>query len=246
MGFLKLNSLLENHIEGFINKHFHGELEPKNLFQAIEKEISKSSKKLSDEIIVPNDFTFFLEEKNYGRLSSKRIINALYETIERKIIKDDLFMDGELNIRLQKDVTLEEGEIKIQSLFVEKNKIIEDKNKDHTLVLERNKFDTPLNLPQTHSIANLIVIEGNDKNESLELTEKAVYIGRREKNDFNLNDDKISRLHAYISYERHRHIFNDAGSLNGSFIDDERIDRVYLLNGDKIKIGETVLLYEVI
>jgi len=241
-----MDTLLENHIEGFINKHFRGELEPKNLFQAIEKEIDKSSKEISDEIIVPNDFTIFLEEKNFGRLSSQRIIDALYETAERKIIKDDCFMDGELNIRLQKDKTLEEGEIKIQSLFVEKNHITQDAGGDHTLVLEKKKFDTPLNLPKSHAIANLTVIKGNDKDVGLELTEKAVYIGRREKNDLNLNDDKISRLHAYISYERHRHIFNDAGSLNGSFIEDERINRVYLLDGDKIKIGETVLLYEVI
>lgn len=245
MSLLKLESLVKNNMRRFLNKYFHRELQPKNLFQAIEKEISESSQKISDEIISPNDFTLFLEEKNYGRLSSKRIIDALYETAERKIIKDDMFMDGELKIRIQKDKNLSEGELKIQSLFLTDNRTRQDENDSHTLVLERKKFDAPLNLPKSHSIANLTVIEGVDKNLSLELTEKTIYIGRRQKSDLNLNDDKISRLHAFISYERHRHIFNDAGSLNGSFIDGDRLDRVYLLNGDKIKIGETLLLYEV-
>lgn len=249
MGFLKMDSFVKNNVEVFINKYFHGELEPQNLFKALEKEISKSGKKISDEIIVPNDFTLFLEEKNYGRLSSNRILDALYETAERKVIKDDLFMDGDLKIRLQKDKSLEEGEFKIQSLFLEADDGKQDKNNENnnrTMVLERKKFDAPLNLPKAHIIANLTVAEGEDKGLSLELTEKSVYIGRREKNDLNLNDDKVSRLHAFISYERHRHVFNDAGSLNGSFIDNDKIERIYLLNGDKITIGETVLLYEVI
>ncbi|MBO6303529.1 MAG: DUF3662 domain-containing protein [Selenomonadaceae bacterium] len=245
MSFLKMESFFKNNVENLINKYVHPELEPKKLFQTLEKEIIANSKKIADEVISPNDFTIFLEEKNYGRLSSKRIIDALFEVAERKIIKDDLFMDGELKIRIQKDMSIKEGEIKIQSLFLEEhtnNNPIDS----HTLVLERKKFDAPLNLPTSHSIANLTVIDGVDKGLSLELTEKNIYIGRREKSDLFLNDDKISRLHAYISYERHRHIFVDADSLNGSYIDDERIQRTYLLNGDKIRIGETVLLYEVI
>lgn len=241
-----MESLLKKNVEGFINKYVHKELEPKALFQAIEKEISANSKNISDDIVAPNDFTFFLEEKNYGRLSSKRIIDALFEVAERKIIKDDLFMDGELKIRIQKDMSLEEGEFKIQSCFLEEHNRDNNIDDTHTLVLERKKFDAPLNLPTLHHIANFTVIDGVDKGLSLELTEKNIYIGRREKNDFILNDDKISRLHAYISYERHRHIFVDADSLNGSYIDDDRINRIYLLDGDKIRIGETILLYEVI
>lgn len=246
MSFQEMESFFKNNIEGFINRYIHSELEPKKLFKAIEKEIVANSKKVADEVIAPNDFIFFLEEKNYGRLSSKRIIDALFEVTERKIIKDDLFMDGELKIRIQKDMSLKNGELKIQSFFLEEHKKNKNLDDTHTLVLERKKFDAPLNLPTPHSIATLTVIEGIDKGLNLELTEKNVYIGRREKSDFVLNDDKISRLHAYISYERHRHIFVDADSLNGSYIDDERINRIYLLDGDKIRIGETVLLYEVI
>ena len=246
MSFLNMESLLKKNVEGFINKYVHKELEPKKLFQALEKEINANSKTISDETIAPNDFTFFLEEKNYGRLSSKRIVDALFEVAQRKIIKDDLFMDGELKIRIQKDMRLNEGEFQIQSCFFEEQGKDNNLDNTHTLVLERKKFDAPLNLPTLHSIANLTVIEGIDKGLKIELTEKNIYIGRREKNDLFLNDDKISRLHAYISYERHRHIFVDADSLNGSYIDDDRINRIYLLDGDKIQIGETVLLYEVI
>ena len=48
-------------------------------------------------------------------------------------------MDGNLNIRIQKDKTLNESEIKIQSMFVEENKNVEN-NENQTLVLERKKL----------------------------------------------------------------------------------------------------------
>ena len=62
-----------------------------------------------------------------------------------------------------------------------------------------------------------------------------------------MTDTNASRLHAYISYERHRHILYDAASLNGTFVNGRRVVSPQLLRpGDEITIGGTVLLYEVI
>ncbi|MBO6178053.1 MAG: DUF3662 domain-containing protein [Selenomonadaceae bacterium] len=245
MGIAKIESFLTNRIEGFFNNRFHGDLEPVELFQSLEREILLKSKKVTGELIAPNDFTFFLEESDYGRLSSKRVIDALYEIAERKVIKNDSFMDKDLKIRLQKDKTLEAGEFKLQACFTENNDVESDAEEPHTIVLERSKFDVPLNLPNNPSLASLIVTEGNNEGATFELTDKMLYIGRREKSDITLSDDKISRLHAYITYERHRHYLIDAGSLNGSYVNDDRIDKAYIKDGDVIRLGETLLLYEV-
>ncbi|MBR3622773.1 MAG: DUF3662 domain-containing protein [Selenomonadaceae bacterium] len=245
MGIAKIESFLTNRIEGFFNNRFHGDLEPVELFQSLEREILLKSKKISGELIAPNDFTFFLEENDYGRLSSKRVIDALYEVAERKIIKNDSFMDSDLKIRFQKDKTIEAGEFKLQACFTDGSDAGTDTEEAHTLVLERSNFDAPLNLPKNPSLANLIVTEGENEGAAFELTDKMFYIGRREKSDIVLKDDMISRLHAYITYERHRHHLIDAGSLNGSYINDDRIDRAYIKDGDVIRFGETLLLYEV-
>ena len=74
-----------------------------------------------------------------------------------------------------------------------------------------------------------------------------MYYGSRVNNDFFLTDGNASRVHAYIAYERHRHILYDADSLNGTFVNGQRVLSPQLLHaGDEITIGETVLLYEVI
>ena len=61
-----------------------------------------------------------------------------------------------------------------------------------------------------------------------------------------LTDTNASRLHAWISYEHHRHELYDAQSTNGTFVNGRRIDSCRLQHGDKIRIGMTVLRYEVI
>ena len=87
---------------------------------------------------------------------------------------------------------------------------------------------------------------GPDLDAYLEIGEKQVYIGRRDKNEFILTDTNASRLHAWISYEHHRHVLYDAQSTNGTFDEGRRIDSCRLQHGDTIRIGMTVLRYEVI
>ena len=43
MGIGKLESFLENHIEGFFNKKFSSDLEPVELSKALEKEIAETA-----------------------------------------------------------------------------------------------------------------------------------------------------------------------------------------------------------
>jgi len=85
-----------------------------------------------------------------------------------------------------------------------------------------------------------------DEEAYLEFGERKVYIGRRDKNEFILTDTQASRLHAWIAYERHRHVLYDAQSTNGTYVGGERIEQHVLQDGDEISIGSTLLVYEVI
>jgi len=76
--------------------------------------------------------------------------------------------------------------------------------------------------------------------------ERQIYLGRKETNDFVLADESASRIHAYIAYERHRHVLYDAGSLNGTLVNKKPISRCELKDGDKILIGKTTLTYKVL
>ena len=247
MGFSKWESFLEDHIEGFFNKRLSGKLEPVELVKQLEREVLRRKRTVGNDVLVPNDYTLFLNEEDYQRLCAKRVQDDLYGAVEKQVIRENCFMDGELRVRLQKNKTLDSGLCEVQSCFTEQKAAFEEDGEEpHTLVLERKNFQVPLNLPQEYKIASLVVIKGPDAEAVLEFGEKQVYIGRREKNDLILTDEKSSRMHAYIAYERHRHVIHDAGSLNGTFLNDKKVEAACLCTGDEIKVGSTVLLYEVI
>ncbi len=89
----------------------------------------------------------------------------------------------------------------------------------------------------------LFVIRGKDRGRRFELSARDSLIGRHGSNDVQLFDGKASRQHAKIVFEGSRFKIVDLKSSNGTFVNDKQIDSDYLTSGDKILIGNTVLLF---
>lgn len=62
--------------------------------------------------------------------------------------------------------------------------------------------------------------------------------GRSEHADIFLDDVTVSRKHAQFLREGHNFIVRDSGSLNGTYINRERIDSFQLRSGDEVQIGK--------
>ena len=243
MGLANLESFLGERIEGFFNRKFASMLEPSELVRTLERELVRSKRETEKGTVVPNDYTIQLGEEDYQRLCAQRVVQSLYETVERWVIREDCFIDGNLQVRIGK----KEGAKGICEILSKDTFHSEPEGEEpHTLVLDRKNFDAPLNLPEEHEIALLRVEEGPDLDASLTIGNRQIYIGRKEKNDFILTDPNVSRMHAYISYERHRHVLHDAGSLNGIYVNGHRQKVFMLHSGDRIQMGSTMLAYEVV
>ena len=85
----------------------------------------------------------------------------------------------------------------------------------------------------------LICIEGHEKDTVWELSGPRTVIGRDSVCDIMIDDAKLSRIHAEIIQEGGVSIFHDKKSMNGSFINEERVTRQILTPGDLIRIGDT-------
>jgi pSer/pThr/pTyr-binding forkhead associated (FHA) protein len=72
-----------------------------------------------------------------------------------------------------------------------------------------------------------------------------ITIGRASDNIISLfNDKEISRKHSKITYEAGNFIVEDQNSLNGTFVNNQRIEGPrYLEDGDVIFIGVSTLEY---
>ena len=110
---------------------------------------------------------------------------------------------------------------------------------DSTLVIEIEK--TELEKISGH----LDCTTGPHAGETFELVMGVTTLGRASDNIVGLpNDKEISRKHSKILYESGHFIIEDQNSLNGTFVNDERIDSPrYLEDGDQILIGVSTLVY---
>ena len=82
-----------------------------------------------------------------------------------------------------------------------------------------------------------LFVRGLEEGVTFSLTGTEVTIGRRPGNDILLEGEKISRDHAVIRREGRSFRLVDLGSANGTHVNGQRIERVELSNGDRIKIG---------
>ena len=231
MGIGKLESFLEGHIEGFFNKRFSSDLELAELMKGLEKEIGRQGRGKAMHL-VPNRYVFTLAEDDYQRFCAQRVIDELYVAVEKQVILQNYRMEGKLQVQCQKEADRIKGTYALTSRYEDDGPSGNNEVSSQTIVLRRPGFSasTPLNLPQEHKVVSLTVIEGADLDAYLEFG----------------TDVNASRLHAWITYEEHRHILHDAQSTNGTYVNGKRIDTHCLVLGDEIQIGSTVLVYEVI
>lgn len=244
----KVEFFLENHIEGFFNKKFSSDLTVAELEKRLEKEMTLKKKKRRSKWYAPNYYAFYLAESDYCRMCSKELHDRLYVHLIRAAILHKFLIEGKVSVHILKDATLKKGcfravaESRVQDAADESEEQADAAECNSTIVFQ--KPDAP-RVAAAHKISAVSVVEGEDEGARLDIGEKRVHIGRRVCNEFYLSDRSASRLHAYIAFERCRHVLYDADSLNGTYVNGNRIDSQILDDGDRIKIGKSVLLYEV-
>jgi FHA domain len=97
--------------------------------------------------------------------------------------------------------------------------------------------------PLERGSAMLVIKRGPDAGMSFTINREVISIGRHPESDIFLDDITVSRRHAEI--RRHETAFTlvDTGSLNGTYLNRERIESSELNNGDEIQIGKFRLLF---
>src|SRR5437762_1453976 len=80
------------------------------------------------------------------------------------------------------------------------------------------------------------------------LGSSVITIGRAHDNQIVLNDPKVSRQHAQIRPDEQGYSIVDLGSVNGTFVNEQRLSPfvLHLLRmGDIIRIGDTKFTYQI-
>src|SRR5665811_2185993 len=94
-----------------------------------------------------------------------------------------------------------------------------------------------------HGTALLVVLRGPNAGARFLLDSDEVSTGRHPNSDIFLDDVTVSRKHATFRREGDVFLVHDVGSLNGTYVNRERIDEVALKTRDEVQIGKFRLVF---
>jgi pSer/pThr/pTyr-binding forkhead associated (FHA) protein len=89
----------------------------------------------------------------------------------------------------------------------------------------------------------LIVRAGEQAGDRFALENDLTRLGRHPESEISLDDITVSRRHVDIERTADGYIASDAGSLNGTYVNQERIDRMLLRHGDELQVGKFRLVF---
>lgn len=92
--------------------------------------------------------------------------------------------------------------------------------------------------------AMLLVQRGPDAGARFLLDQDSITVGRHPSSEIFLDDISVSRRHAIFTRQAQGFRVTDLGSLNGTYINRDRIDTdVLLQGGDEVRFGKYRLIY---
>jgi pSer/pThr/pTyr-binding forkhead associated (FHA) protein len=96
----------------------------------------------------------------------------------------------------------------------------------------------------THEGATLVIRSGGGRSgEAFILASERMTIGRSPEAEIFLDDVTVSRNHALLVRRRDGLFVDDLGSLNGTYVNQRRIESHHLQDGDELQVGKYQLTY---
>jgi len=89
----------------------------------------------------------------------------------------------------------------------------------------------------------LVIMRGPGAGSRFALDRDIVSAGRHPESDIFLDDVTVSRRHAEILRRGEGYAVRDVGSLNGTYLNRERIEEAPLANGDEVQVGRFKLVF---
>jgi len=225
---------LEGVIEGIFSKAFRTGLQPVELARRILREMETNKTVGVRDVWVPNHYAFTLSPADFERFEGTE--RALRRELEQVVVdgarERGWSLVGTPEVTFEEDTDLPQGRFGCEASLVEAS------------TSEGRPVTSPDPTPTDAAPAqefDLAVVEGEEAPKVFPLTKPVVVIGRLAESDVVLTDPGVSRTHAEIRRENGRWVIADRGSTNGTRVNDASIETWVLGEGDRIKVGSTVL-----
>jgi len=127
-----------------------------------------------------------------------------------------------------------------------------DRLDDHTVTIAKvdelqdaagQADDVVVQFSELPGDASLVVRNGPQAGVALSLAAPLTRLGRHPDSEISLDDITVSRRHAEVERTARGYVVRDAGSLNGTYVNQQRIDEALLQQGDEVQVGKFRLVF---
>lgn len=235
-------------------------LQPVEIAKELVKAMFKNKQVSISQVYVPNIYRVYLHSSDWGPLASFGDVFLIE-------LSKYLFAEAERNgytfltkpaIELHADETVNPREMVVEVDFDDSIEVDwREEEKENNLPNESNwresttflRKNVKTNIPVEAKLGRnseyfLEIIEGPDKGQIFTLQDGDVFIGRHGQCDLVLHDPEVSRRHVKLAPGESGWWLDDLGSTNGSFVNGQRITHQTTAPGDRIQIGQSVLVIQ--
>jgi hypothetical protein len=237
-------------VEGIFARAFKSEVQPVEVAAALQRELDDQAAVVArDRTLVPNHFVVDLGNHDYDRLSpyEKPLTKELAAMVREHADEQRYSFVGAVEVELRHEPTLETGVFRVHSDVAAGPEVA-------PLDLSRLSADAPHEPRVVHTAATalplstdgygrLVVREGKNATYEVELRQPVTVIGRAADAGVRLADQAVSRHHAEIRVSDDGASVADLKSTNGTLLNGARVTTAALVDGDELRVGETVLVF---
>lgn len=109
--------------------------------------------------------------------------------------------------------------------------------------VETEESEAPVKVEAVSEEAVFVVKRGSVVGQRFPLLKSEISLGRDPQSDIFLDDITVSRKHAKVNVQKSAVKVTDVGSLNGTYVNGDRVDAATLRHGDELQIGKFKLIF---
>lgn len=215
---------VENAMQSAFAKTFKSGVKPVELAGAVKRECDARAAAVDrNRTVAPNEYVISLSPTDFEAVHSwgdEALSHELQHSLEDHARSLRYAFVGAVDVAFQEDDSLATGRYAVTSRTT------------------RGPV-APATSPDPLSRFPLLEIDGQRYN----LTGATTVIGRGTEADIVVDDNGVSRRHISLEVTPEGTILTDLGSTNGTFVEEQRITEVTLVDGNAIRIGRTPIMY---
>lgn len=229
-------------MEGFFAKAFRSGLQPIELAKRALREMEAGHTVGVRDVWAPNRYTFTLSPVDRERFAQAEgaIAAELRQLIRDGAAERGWKLVGPAEVIFETDESIGKGEFRCEAALVE--------GPDRPMTGEMQRVAAeeaaaggPTRGNPSGGPGVLYLMENGKPTRPFPLDRDVTTIGRLREADVVLEDPGASRQHAEIRRTAQGYVLADAGSTNGTMVNDATVSERELRDGDRITIGRTVL-----